>query len=391
MDNPNDPNSSNNPNYPPTAPPSDAWPTPPQTPTSPNPIQSGSTTNGSIPAWPPPSEPIQPTTEPVSIPLSNPTSVWPSDPIQPNPTPLPSDPGITPPQSEPTIPVTEPISPFTPSAWPSAPISQDKDQPGSMSTPSPISTSTWTPVQTIPQSEPTPTFTPSPPTPLQSGPATTQSEPIAPLSGTEPTGSPGGTDGSEPNLSPLDNPWGSPPQTPPIEPPQSTVQPSWTNIPTNPTETQIASQPTPPPPAEAAPTDLSHLISNNQSEPAASPAPETLVIPSTVSPAPEISTLSTKAHKSIPKWLIGLGGGLLIVVIGASAYFILGIGQSTKTTSLPATVAPKTTEVKPSAVPTPSALPTATGSANFGALDGGGVNPQATSAADLIRQRQQRR
>lgn len=84
----------------------------------------------------------------------------------------------------------------------------------------------------------------------------------------------------------------------------------------------------------------------------------------------------------------------MLVVAGASGYFILGIGQPPKTpTSIPATQTPKTTrQVKPPpvATPIPQPSPEATGSANFGQLGGAAASPQATSAADLLKQRQQR-
>ena len=205
-------------------------------------------------------------------------------------------------------------------------------------------------------------------------------------------------DGSESTLSPLDNPWGSPIQPPPINEPQTPTQPSWATTTVNPPQPEEPVNPAPPAPSEAAPTDLSHLITNNNPEhpPATQPAPETLVVPSNTGVAPEVPNIPTENHKGIPKWLIGLGIGLLILVGGASAYFILGIGQPPKTsTSLPATTAPKVSEVKPPPpIPTPATQatpqPSATGSANFGALQDGSA-PQATSAADLLRQRQQQR
>lgn len=79
--------------------------------------------------------------------------------------------------------------------------------------------------------------------------------------------------------------------------------------------------------------------------------------------------------------MIGVGIGLLIAVMGASAYFVLGIGQAPKTTSLPAVDTSQTTQIKPPApLPTPVAE---SETSSFGELQGGGG--QATSAGDLLR------
>jgi len=221
---------------------------------------------------------------------------------------------------------------------------------------------------------------PEPDLPLTEEPAPAQSEPIPPLAGaveptstfTPPAANPiGDTDEPSPATSPLDKPW----ETTPVNP----AQPSWM-MNTQTTNTPLSS-------TEAAPTDLSHLISDNQQESTPVPTAENLVAPST-GVTPEVPNLPTETHTGIPKWLIGLGIGLLIIVLGASAYFILGIGQSKETTSLPATTTP---QVKPplpiataSAQPSPT---TTTDSAGFGQIEGNA--PSATSAADLIRQRQQ--
>lgn len=223
------------------------------------------------------------------------------------------------------------------------------------------------------------------PNPL-SEPAPIQSEPASTFVPSQPT-------------SPLDNPWGAPVQPPPLDGPAASSQSTW-GIPT------VQEAPAPRPEVvpnqvnqQAPPTDLSHLISPNPQQnqsipPETQTNPETLVVPQ-ASPMPEVSAMPTENRKGIPKWLIGVGIGLLIVVGGASAYFILGWGQPPKTTtSVPATQTPKTQTVKPpppvaTPVVQPSPTPEATGSANFGQLGGGSGTQQATSAADLLRQRQQ--
>ncbi|OGE63101.1 hypothetical protein A2964_03285 [Candidatus Daviesbacteria bacterium RIFCSPLOWO2_01_FULL_40_27] len=373
MDNQNDPNSTNNPTYPPAgSPPGLGGSTPsPGAPNQPFPDL------GNFP---------QSTTTPTQ---SEPTSIQSeqtSPPPLTNSDPIPSN---WPPPSDPTPPTAQPPSSSSPSpTWPPPPMSQGENPPYSTIPPQDQAPAWTPPAQTTPQfqpqptSEPTPTFTPPPPT-------------VAP-SDTEPTGQTSEAGGSQPALSPLDNPWGAPVQTPPIEQPQPATQPSWTNIPTNPAEDQATNVP-PATPSEATPTDLSHLISNNQPEQTTPPASETMDVPSVATPTPEVPTLPTENHKGIPKWLIGLGIGLLVLVGGASAYFILGIGQPNKTTSLPATTVPETTEVKtPLPITTPVAQPSpeqsaATGSANFGELGGSSGNQGATSAAELLRQRQQGR
>lgn len=275
----------------------------------------------------------------------------------------------------------------TPIPQPEPPIS-DPPQPASPWTPPVQTPNPWTPpVQTEPATLPpnpdpiqnpwpAPPAVPQNPNPTQTP---TWTPPIA-QTDTTPPQSP---------ASPLDNPWGAPSQPPPLDGSQAPTQPSWMNTPTM----TSPDQPISVAPMESTPTDLSHLISGNNNasaEGAAAPA-ETLVMPSSLAANPEIPNLPAETHKGIPKWVIGLGTGLLLLVIAASAYFILGIGQPAKpTTSLPAT-----TEVKP---PVPAAVPTsqpatesaASGSANFGELGGSGT-PQATSAADLLRQRQQGR
>lgn len=207
-----------------------------------------------------------------------------------------------------------------------------------------------------------------------------------------------------PNLgtSPLDNPWGAPLQPTDSSYPSS-PQPTWTPS-SEQTQNPLAYQQATPTPesnppliqTDSAPTDLSHLIGNNNGIPVAEesnnqPAAETLVVPPNA--APEVPNLPTETHKGIPKWLIGIGMGLLVIIAGVSAYFILGIGQSTQqTTSIPAEVAKPTIKTPPPitpSTPAPAAQAAATGSASFGELQEGSQPPQATSAAERLRQRQQ--
>lgn len=202
-----------------------------------------------------------------------------------------------------------------------------------------------------------------------------------------------------PTSSPLDNPWGAPAQSSP--------QPTW--VPPTPEMSNanvVPDQTTPPPPPpteptssgpapELAPTDLSHLINNNpqpDNGQNVSPSAETLVVPpQNSSSIPEVPTIPTEGRKGIPVWIIGVGIALLIIVVSASAYFILGIGQPKTTTSLPAQIE-KTTVKVPPPIPTPAPQPTApaaTGSANFGQLQGNSASPSATSAIEAAKQRQQ--
>lgn len=350
-----------------------------------------------------------------------------------NPNPLPN--GTTPPPPSPadsnfpTSPVSpDPIinpsnslssqTPTIPSntqPWPSPldspsnlPISAEPSQPMPWSSPVPSSPlpDFSTPPSTFPA---TPQVTPNQSEPVWNQPNLSSPKPTPPptfpqapdLSNTSPTPSI--------NPSPLDNPWGAPSQTPSPIPswiPNQNQSPADTNL--NPSLS--ANQPNPTissmpstAPSDSIPTDLSHLISNNaQPENNQDPLPssaETLVAPSP-NTTPEVPTVSAESAKGgIPKWLIGIGIGLLIIVAGASAYFILGIGQSDKTpNSIPAQVQKTTVKTAPP-IPTPvpqsdtssnpESASQATGSANFGQLqEGGGTQQAATSAADLIKQRQ---
>lgn len=344
----------------------------------------------------------------------------------PSPSPI-SGGGFNPQTPDPTSSNQTPPSSFDPNANWQPPVSQTSPTwsqnpapPVPVSPQMPTSYPNTNPVNTPQDSTPASTPTYSPPlTPLDTSPF--QNQPLQPANALPP-------ENVQPVTSPLDNPWGAPTQPPPIDgatppnlspdisntyPPLSDQQttrepqpktPSYTAIPPwseqpNPS-IQYANQqglenPNPPnlTEGEPAPTDLTHLINNSPVEnvqPTASEA-ETLVAP-TNGATTEVPNVPTEGNKGFPKWLIGVGIGLLIIVAGASAYFILGIGQTGDTKSIPAEAVPsQTREVKPPApIPTPISQPApqATGSANFGELGGSGTQ-QATSAADLLRQRQQ--
>lgn len=331
-----------------------------------------------------------------------------------------STPNITPdPLNQPSI-----NTPSTPS-WQNTPMTPDPSTP----TPAPVWPSTneaaipssipsvSTPIQSAPDTSfmnPTPAQTIAQPQPVvdQSFSQTmAPTDPLAALNQTSQTStiptltttaSDTSTLSNPGDLSALDNPMGSPIQPPAIDTPvpsqDSTSTPPWAsntvNNPIPPLSIDQTPVQTPPPatPVEQAPTDLSHLISNP-----VSPTNETLVV-SNVNANPEVPTVPSESHKPIPKWLVGVGIGLLLIVVAASAYFILGIGQPAKTTSIPATQAPAIAQVKPTApVSTPAVQPQqqsgATESASFGQLQGStpvsGTQPQATSAAELLKQRQQ--
>ncbi len=150
------------------------------------------------------------------------------------------------------------------------------------------------------------------------------------------------------------------------------------------------------PAMDNAPTDLSQLIGNSpaptmESTPSDMPATVSAadVVAQTASPVPQVVT--NEGGKGFPKWMIAAGLGIVLLVAGASAYFILGVGKSQDTTtSIPAEQQPLTT---PPRTTNPSPQPTveSSSSATFGELQGSSPSAQATpsgqTAAEILKQR----
>lgn len=366
-------NNSNNPNSPtpdPLTPPQNSVPpTPPQSP--PDPLSS---------AFPQPTLVLPTQTANAPTPLSSLSAPTPPSAFTPPTSQQPSDVPATWPPAQPfspkttaeplsTWPLTSPLeTPATPNSLPTQgetnqPLSTWNPQPlGAQQTPDIASGTNITPAQQWPQ----------PPTP-QINPPSLPTDPSQLFS-----------------TSPAQN---APSTTLPPTPPTSESQ-------------NIDNIPSPTTSFDSAPTDLSHLITDNPPIPpqidngypqTAQTNQPSLSIPDNIvsqpyNANPDVPNIpSSEKHKGIPKWLIGIGVGLLLIVIGASAYFILGIGQpsSKPTTSLPATQAPP----KKPTVPQPPNTQTPSG--GFGQFEGTpSASPistpkPATSAAELLRQRNQ--
>lgn len=274
------------------------------------------------------------------------------------------------------------------------PQNSDPNNPNPLSQPQPVQadlSSSISPAMPVPNGQQAPIIPPM---------VENQPLPISPTS--EPTlaSEPTPTPLPEPESpSVLDNPLGVPAEVPPIDgTPAGGFTPtggfSW-SPPTEPGSPpspepfqlgQIGSVPeAPPQPIETAPTDLSQLTGGSEPQSIYTPPvsqPETLIVPPTAEP----TTLQADGGSGgIPKWLWIVGGVLLLVVIGASSYFILGIGKAPEQPNPP--VQPQQTLITP---PSPSPIvtqpPSASDSAGFNSAGG---QTTATSAADLIKQRQQ--
>lgn len=214
-----------------------------------------------------------------------------------------------------------------------------------------------------------------------------------------PASAPGGWD-----LSNAPAPAPTPSPVAPAEPAPAPTTPAWmapldpqTSTMTVPAPAEPAPAPVSAPSVDSVPTDLSQLVDqpmtmpNMGSTPAADP---NQTVPSAV-PTDVTKVINEGEHKSIPVWIWVVGGIVLLLVIGASAYFILGIGQSApaETTSIPAeqTVSQQPPLTNPPApIIQPSVAPITGTSSTFGNLQATPSSSTATgsSAIDLLRQRQ---
>ena len=145
-------------------------------------------------------------------------------------------------------------------------------------------------------------------------------------------------------------------------------------------------------PTESMPTDLSHLIGNSPTvSETVQPQPISVVPTAT----PETSQVATGGSRGFPKIFLILGGLIFLLAVGgASAYFILGVGNSSNLpTSVPAeeqtlTTPPK--QIVPSVAPVETE--TGTGSATLGNPSGATLSatpipatPSGTSAINVLR------
>lgn len=226
-------------------------------------------------------------------------------------------------------------------------------------------------VPSVPAMNPVPTFVP----PTSPPPATAGPEPMTPTT---------------PNFG--ENPMPMPSAVPISEPvapsafagvPDVPSVPSWASAGDN------SANITPPPP-EAMPTDLSNLMGSAPVTPSEVAQPTVVVTPT----GPETNQVVTSGRKGFPKIVLILGAILILVALGASAYFILGIGNSsTLPTSLPAEQQTLTTPPK-IVVPSVAPAETGTGSATLGNPSGATISStpapattSGTSALELLRSR----
>ena len=293
---------------------------------------------------------------------------------------------MDPTNSDPNTPTPSPVQPDLNSSFQPDPLAQTPPDPLTNLTPI-QSGSTSPPAPPEPMPEPTPPMPPPIPDPPPMQPPAPPTPDPAPASSLldNPMDMPSQSGFNWSNPTPTPDPIAAPSPVPePIAPAESGSAPapipSFQAAPSTPEFTS-------PTPTDSGPTDLSQLTNQSEPQPVFSPPlsqPETLVVPTN---SPEPTTIQTDGGgHSIPKWVWFVGVGLALAIAGASAYFILGFGKSQDTTNQPATEQPKLV-TPPASSPVTQASPLATSSATFGDI-AGSPPPIATSAADLLRQRQ---
>lgn len=354
-------NSSPDPNANPSLPPADGFSSP--TPTSPPAAPPGGD-NITPPALPSQDQPVLPPD--LSYPTSGgdsslPASLGPSF----TPVPIPDSPPQTVNDQPPVGSSVPTVEPVLPSSLPNG---------GDLS---PSEVSSTPPSPSVP-TQPLPTWLPTQPASLMDQPGSNDQALVSQPSA------------GEGNLPPVG------PPVPTFVPPSST-QP----LPESGLGNPAVSSPVPSSgvPVESAPTDLSQLLEmSNQTQTAES----TTAAPPANNSKPEVvvgpgnDKGEGKPPGRFPKWMLAVGGVVILAVASASAYFILGIERgTTQQTSLPAQqpplVSPPKTVVQPQ--PPPAAQPATTPSgspapATFGQLSGSSPAASPTSAGDLLRQKQ---
>lgn len=170
-------------------------------------------------------------------------------------------------------------------------------------------------------------------------------------------------------------------------PPQQEANPFNTPAPTafNPFSSQTAGSTPPSPesfpsssepaPSETVPTDLSNLV-NTTSEATnyvpQSQTPESLVVPPPQASGGDVNqAVPDTGGNGFPKIVFVIGGIILLGVLGASAYFILGIGKPAE--PLPASVPAE--QQAPAPVTKAPVTPASTQSGTFSNLPGNTITP----------------
>lgn len=204
--------------------------------------------------------------------------------------------------------------------------------------------------------------------------------PIADQPGTAPTVTPppaGGSSWANPTAQPEA-------AVPPVSPSPFPADQSQGLPPTefNPFSAPAAEAPstTPLSSSETAPTDLSNLASTSETTSyipqtdatsnMGMTQPESLVVTPSAPVDTAQSVAVTSGSKGFPKILIAIGAVSLLVVIAASAYFILGIGKPSE----PAPVSVPALQATPTTVATPTPV-ASTSSASFSNLPGTSATP----------------